>query len=685
VIQAVEEDLPKICSECKKRYKTDALFCPDDGLPLLLARELEIRGDRPDPYVGKEILGHILIQELAGVGAMGRVYRAFQKGIDRSVAVKILHRELSSNEQLVSRFNREAKVASRLAHANVVQVYLAGQLPGGELYIVMEYLDGLALSSVLSASGLDVAIPIERALHIAVQLCEAVGEAHVQGIIHRDLKPENVMLVSRATDPDFVKVLDFGIARMTWSEHSMATATGLIFGTARYISPEGAQGLHVTPASDVYGLAILFYQMLCGRTPFHAEQAVALLIQQIHEPAPPLRNTRGGQAVPLELAAAIMKNLAKDPDQRDPDARTFGRAIVEAARASGIAPESFLLSPLLREALSPRPSQVNRVANETQRLSPSPPLLVSSPSSPLGGTARLPPAPEMFANAKTELPKQADPSASEVTREKTELGTPYAIAGPAAKAFQESSIRGRARYDNHEAASHASHASQDSHDSAQPASKLRTGLVVLAFFALGGGLATAASFYANGRSQVEKQGPESKELPTLSQAKEVVPPVLTSAAVSSTAKIELAPLSQPSKPRVSVTTSPPGSVSAAKLQRATLDLSFAPRYPKAGQSVQFAATLIDPLLQKEHEADGIFSITGPGVSSRITGVSSGVMYTASLSLFEPGSYVVSFTITGAGKVHTQTRTVNVAPDVPPPLAAPSAPAVPSATGSVQWF
>jgi hypothetical protein len=207
---------------------------------------------------------------------------------------------------------------------------------------------------------------------------------------------------------------------------------------------------------------------------------------------------------------------------------------------------------------------------------------------------------------------------------------------------------------------------------------------VLAFFALGGGLATAVSFYANGRSQVEKQSPEPKELPTLTQAKEVVATV-TPAAIPSTAKTELAPLSQPSKPRVSVTTSPPGSVSAVKLQRATLDLSFAPRYPKAGQSVQFAATLIDPLLQKEHEADGIFSITGPGVSSRITGVSSGVMYTASLSLFEPGSYVVSFTITGAGKVHTQTRTVNVTPDVPPPLAAPSAPAAPSATGSVQWF
>jgi serine/threonine protein kinase len=666
-MQVVAEDLPKVCSECKKRYKADAIFCPEDGLPLLLAQELEFRGDRPDPYVGKEILGHILIQELAGVGAMGRVYRAFQKGIDRSVAVKILHRELSSNEQLVSRFNREAKVASRLAHANVVQVYLAGQLPGGELYIVMEYLDGLALSSVLSASGLDVAIPIERALHISVQLCEAVGEAHVQGIIHRDLKPENVMLVSRATDPDFVKVLDFGIARMTWSEHSMATATGLIFGTARYISPEGAQGLHVTPASDVYGLAILFYQMLCGRTPFHAEQAVALLIQQIHEPAPPLRNTRGGQSVPPELAAAIMKNLAKDPEQRDPDARTFGRAIVEAARASGIAPESFLLSPLLREALSPRPSQVSRVSNETQRLS-------SSPSSG-SGTARLPPAPELFVNAKTELPKQQvrlESSPAEIVREKTELGTPYAIVPNAHETYSRAN-------DNHE--------TQGKGTSQPPTSKLKTALVVLAFFALGGGLATAASFYATSTTQAEKPNQDPKTLPQMTQAKDPAPlPQLpVSEPLPSSVKIDLAPLSQPSKPRVSGLPIPPVSVSTAKSQRATLDLSYAPRLPKAGQSVQFAATLIDPLLQKEHEADGTFSITGPGVSSRITGVRSGVMYTASLSLFEPGIYSVSFTITGAGKVHTQTRTVNVVPDVPLPSTPPTTPAAPTATGTVQWF
>src|SRR3954469_19826887 len=200
------------------------------------------RDAEDDPYLGQEISGHIEIRQLVGIGAMGRVYRAFQKGIDRDVAVKILHRELSANAQLVSRFTREAKVASRLQHPNVVQVLLAGQLPDRALYMVMEYLDGLSLQSALAAaSG---ALPLVRALHIALQLCEAVGEAHAQGIVHRDLKPENVMLVRRGSDPDFVKVLDFGIARLDWADRSgsLATQAGLIFGTARYISPEGAEG-----------------------------------------------------------------------------------------------------------------------------------------------------------------------------------------------------------------------------------------------------------------------------------------------------------------------------------------------------------------------------------------------------------------------------------------------------------
>jgi len=350
----------KMCPSCGVRYTSDALFCPNDGTPLSNLSHDEGRGsEAPDPYLGTELSGHIEIRQLAGVGAMGRVYRAFQRGIERDVAVKILHRELSSNPQLVARFHREAKVASRLQHPNVVQVHLAGQLPDGALYIVMEYLDGMSLQSALAAAG--GFMPLPRALHIGLQICDAAGEAHSKGVVHRDLKPENVMLIRRGEDSDYIKVLDFGIARLNWGEQSMATAAGLIFGTARYISPEGAQGDSVGPASDVYAIATLLYQMLAGRTPFEGEQAVALLIQQIHDPPPRLQSIPRASGVPDPIAAVIMTNLAKAAADRMPDARVMGRMLVDAAKASGLSPEDLVPRSMLlgskQAPLQPPPIQ----------------------------------------------------------------------------------------------------------------------------------------------------------------------------------------------------------------------------------------------------------------------------------------------------------------------------------------
>jgi serine/threonine protein kinase len=330
---------PKACPSCGARFPADALFCALDGSPLTASPVVIAAAATIDPYLGREILGHIEIRQLVGIGSMGRVYRAFQRGIDRDVAVKILHRELSSNAALVARFDREAKVASRLAHPNVVHVLLVGQLPDGAMYIVMEYLDGMSLQSALAAS--DGALPLPRALHIALQLSDAVGEGHAQGIVHRDLKPENVMLVRRADDPDFVKVLDFGVARMHWGEPSMATAAGLIFGTARYISPEGAQGETVGPQGDVYSIATMVYQML-------SDQAVALLVQQIHDPPPPIDRIPRASYVPEPIAAVIMRNLSKRPGDRAEDGRAFARTLLEAAVSSGLSAQDVLTRPAMR-------------------------------------------------------------------------------------------------------------------------------------------------------------------------------------------------------------------------------------------------------------------------------------------------------------------------------------------------
>jgi serine/threonine-protein kinase len=343
----------KSCPSCGERYGADVLFCPRDGTPLASSLHPPVQPER-DPYLGMELAGQIRLQHLIGVGSMGRVYRAFQAGIDRHVAVKILHRELSANPELVARFHREAKIASRLVHPNVVQVLMTGCLPltadpriGGELYLVMEHLDGISLLSALAAAETGeagAALPLARALHLALQLCDAVGEAHAQGIVHRDLKPENIMLVRRGEDPDYVKVLDFGIARLDWGDRSMATQAGLIFGTAKYISPEGAEGQPVGPPADVYAIATILYQCLAGRPPFEGDSPVALLVQHAQAAPPELRGVPRASYVPGPIAAVVMQALAKRAEDRPDDARALGRELVAAARASGLDPEPIVSS-----------------------------------------------------------------------------------------------------------------------------------------------------------------------------------------------------------------------------------------------------------------------------------------------------------------------------------------------------
>ena len=324
-------DVARRCPTCDRAFGDDVLFCPVDGVPLGSLP----RGAGPDPYLGVSVLGHIEIQKLAGVGSMARVYRAFQRGIDRDVAVKILHRELSSNPEIVERFRREARVASKLSHPHVVAVLLLAELEKtSELVIVTEFLDGLSLRSALEAAGGALSLP--RALHVVLQVCDAVGHAHAEGVVHRDLKPENVMLVRRGSDPDYVKVLDFGLARLLSRDASYATRAGAVFGSPRYISPEGAEGRAVGPPADVYGLATILYQCLAGRTPFEADTPVGLLLAHATE-APRLLTEHARAAyVPAPIAEVIARSLSKRESERPENARAFGRALAAAAARGGI-------------------------------------------------------------------------------------------------------------------------------------------------------------------------------------------------------------------------------------------------------------------------------------------------------------------------------------------------------------
>jgi serine/threonine-protein kinase len=224
-----------------------------------------------------------------------------------------------------------------------------------------------------------------------LQLCDAVGEAHGRGIVHRDIKPENVMLVRRGSDADFVKVLDFGMARMPAGSGPALTKAGLIFGTARYISPEGAAGQPVGPAADVYAIATVLYQTLVGCTPFEGETAVEVLARQINETPAPIRSLARGSYVPESIAAVIAKNLAKKPEDRCADARALARSLLDAARAAGLAPEALVVrSALLGEPahepafVSAEPTRQLEYGGELARrveaaAAPSP-ALVPSPS-----------------------------------------------------------------------------------------------------------------------------------------------------------------------------------------------------------------------------------------------------------------------------------------------------------------
>ena len=262
------------------------------------------------------------IERLLGEGGMGAVYRAEHTLMHKFYALKLLHAEMTSNPEVVARFEREAVAAGHIAHPNVAAATDFGRLDDGSFYLVLEYVEGRSLRVALAADG---AFPAERCMRVARQIASALGAAHGLGIVHRDLKPDNVMLVERDDDPDFVKVLDFGIAKVTigdLKDQPALTRVGAVFGTPDYMSPEQALGQNVDHRSDLYALGILMYEMLRGTPPFEAESLSIVLAQQITSPPPPLPDW-----VPPALSSLIMQLLAKEASDRPQTAGDVVKAI----------------------------------------------------------------------------------------------------------------------------------------------------------------------------------------------------------------------------------------------------------------------------------------------------------------------------------------------------------------------
>jgi serine/threonine protein kinase len=272
--------------------------------------------ERKDPLLGTMVGGRFLVVKKIGVGGMGAVYRAKQEGMDRDVAVKVLLGDMTENDTVLRRFTLEALAVSRLRHPNTIQIFDYGQTPQGHPYIAMELLEGQTLHDLLKKER---PVPIRRALRILAQVAQSLAEAHSKEIVHRDLKPENIFLVTVGDNPDFVKVLDFGVAKLRDhnSDQGTLTQAGSIFGTPRYMSPEQCSAQTVDHRSDIYALGVILYEMIVGQAPFASDQALALLLAHVNEvPVRPGTAAFEKHIVPAEVDDLVMQLLEKAPADR---------------------------------------------------------------------------------------------------------------------------------------------------------------------------------------------------------------------------------------------------------------------------------------------------------------------------------------------------------------------------------
>jgi serine/threonine protein kinase len=297
--------------------------------------------------VGELISGRYELEELVGTGGMSSVYRAYDKLLERHVALKVLHERYTTDGDYVERFRREARSVAQLSHPNIVTVIDRGEQDGRQ-FIVFEYCDGENLKVLLEREG---PLPEREAVEIVLQVARALGFAHEHGIVHRDVKPQNVLLNGGGE----TKVTDFGIAR-SQEVHGGLTQTGTVMGTSDYISPEQARGGRVTPESDVYSLGAVLYELLTGEVPFPGDNFVAIALRHINEPVPSVRAKRPD--VSPRLDAAVRRAMAKDPRDR------FGsmdelcselKASLEHPEGALSAAETMVVAPSRRQRRRDRP------------------------------------------------------------------------------------------------------------------------------------------------------------------------------------------------------------------------------------------------------------------------------------------------------------------------------------------
>ncbi len=354
---------------------------------------------------------------------MGAVYLAEHPLIGKKVALKVIHRELASNKEVVQRFFQEAKAVTKIGNEHIIEIHDFGQTAEGDHFYIMEYLEGQTLAGVLANERV---FDIMRALHIGAQVAAALAAAHAAGVIHRDLKPDNVMLTTRLGDPNFVVLLDFGLAKMFigGGQSAVKTAAGVLLGTPQYMSPEACESRGgLDHRTDIYALGILLFQMITGVLPFDGETMGEILVKQVTQLPPPPRGFN--PSIPPSVEQIVLRCLAKNVDARFPTMVALREALLD--------PEAYLMaSPPIAPARSLAPGEVKvdaktvmayAAAEQRTRIGgatgpqPAMPLAAPPPSLPGNAGAKTmmadpsmamppptaPPAPEMVAPAQPKM------------------------------------------------------------------------------------------------------------------------------------------------------------------------------------------------------------------------------------------------------------------------------------------
>lgn len=325
----------KVCPKCFTRFPANERFCLHDSAVLVEEEDIA--------RLGKQI-GNYRLDKILGRGGMGTVYAGEHIYIKKQVAVKVLHPQFAKYQEAIHRFLREARAATSINHPNIVDVTDFGILNDGPVYFVMEFLEGISLEDLIEKEG---AVDLHRALNISNQMALALEAAHDQGVIHRDLKPDNIMLLKRPgrrdlvrmipgqnwitereESYDFVKILDFGIAKVLIADElSAETVQGAVFGTPEYMSPEAARGEEVDHRADVYSLGVIMFDMLCGRPPFEAQQSSDVLSMHINNAPPSPREFAPHREITEQAEAVILKAMQKDPRHRFQTMGEFRRGL----------------------------------------------------------------------------------------------------------------------------------------------------------------------------------------------------------------------------------------------------------------------------------------------------------------------------------------------------------------------